>query len=139
MYDRAWIALFGLFNPTNMNLYYKAYTDEEGETLRGRCNYRIEGKGVDSRWWSITAYAEDNFLIPNEEKRYSWNKYNIQKEANGQFVIKLSKVRQEGNWIPLGDYSGNIGLALRLYHPGKLIYKNPETSKLPKITREECR
>ena len=129
----------GRHNPTNMNLYYKAYTDEEGETLRSRCDYRIEGKGVDSRWWSITVYAEDNFLIPNKEKRYSWNKYNIQKEANGQFVIKLSKARQEGNWIPLGDYSGNIGLALRLYHPGKIIYKSPETSKLPKIIREECR
>ncbi|MCD6582756.1 MAG: DUF1214 domain-containing protein [Desulfuromusa sp.] len=139
MYDRAWTALFSVFSPSNVNVYYKGYTDEDGEKLQASCNYRIEGKEIDSRWWSLTAYMEDGFLIPNEEKRYSWNKYNFQNEGNGQFVINLSKEREEINWIPLGDYTGGLSLTLRLYHPGKAFYENPETVELPKIIKEGCK
>ncbi len=138
MYDRAWTALFSVFSPSNVNVYYKAYTDEDGEKLQAGCNYRIEGKEIDARWWSLTTYMEDGFLIPNEEKRYSWNKYNIQNENDGQLVINLSKEREELNWIPLGDYSGNLSLTLRLYHPGKAFYEYPETVELPKIIKGSC-
>ena len=138
MYDKAWTALFSVLSPSNMNVYYKGYTDEDGEKLHSNCNYRIEGDKLDTRWWSLTTYMEDGFLIPNIHKRYSWNKYNVQSKENGQFTIKLSRTRQEGNWIPLGDYSGYLSLTLRLYHPGKPFYDHPKSVELPKVIKEEC-
>ncbi|MGB5092394.1 MAG: DUF1214 domain-containing protein, partial [Parvibaculum sp.] len=72
MYTRARVALFGLLAlDKKETMYFIANTDSNGEKLSGSCTYRVQGHDLAARWWSITAYASDSFLIPNEAHVFS--------------------------------------------------------------------
>ena len=103
MYERAAIATHALFVLNrDETFYYRAHTDDAGGDLDARCDYEIRGRPLDARWWSITAYGRDDFLIPNQEKRYSFNMANLAKGHDGSFVIRASARPKPGNWLPLG-------------------------------------
>src|SRR6202008_3721538 len=71
-YLRTYIALTGVLALNKSEtIYYEANRDSAGEPLDGKCSYRIDGKDPDARWWSITVYGKDHFLLPNPQKRYS--------------------------------------------------------------------
>src|SRR5678815_316989 len=71
MYLRAGIAVHGLLALNRSEtVYYTATTDSSGIALDGRCTYRVRGRDPKSRWWSITAYGPDDYLIPNTAHRY---------------------------------------------------------------------
>jgi len=137
MYTRAHVALTGLLalNKTE-TIYYSANRDSRGEPFDPACSYRIEGRDPDARWWSITAYGRDFFLIPNPQKRYAVGKTNLVRAADGSFVIRLSQVPVEGNWIATSP--DGFEITLRLYNPGPLVLSNTATVELPTITRETC-
>jgi hypothetical protein len=139
IYTRAWIAKHALLALTKSEtLYYRAYSDDEGEPLIGTCDYRIEGKALDTRWWSITAYGADDFLILNEENRYSYSGSEVAHDADGRYRIYLSRTSKEGNWLPTGNEE-RFSLTLRLYNPGQTFYQNPATVELPHIIKEGCK
>lgn len=136
-HTRAWVALHGLLALNRSEtVYYTAFRDSDGETLNGNCVYRIEGSDPDARWWSITAYAGDDFLIPNEAGRYSISKNSVVRDADGRFHATVSRGPAAGNWIPSG--AGEFSLTLRLYNPGGSILEAPATAPLPVIIREGC-
>lgn len=139
MYTRATVAIAALFalNKTE-TIYYIASGDNSGKTFRSDCDYLIEGKDLDTRWWSITAYGPDFFLIPNEHERYSCNANNVVRDKDDSFKIHVSSGEKEGNWIHSGDRDG-FYLTLRLYNPSESIYGNPGRVELPSITMRECR
>lgn len=120
-------------------IYYTASTDDAGEPLRSDCDYRIEGRPLDARWWSITVYGEDDFLIPNSRNRYSYTMNNLAYGADGSYRICLSRTPKEGNWLLTGDKLQNLSITLRLYNPGQAFYQNPGTVELPHIIKEKCR
>jgi hypothetical protein len=139
MYTRAAVALTGLFALSKEEtIYYIADSDDSGQPLHSSCNYRIEGGDINTRWWSITVYGNDNFLIPNDKNRYAYNGMNVVRRADGSYIIRLSSTLKEGNWLPTGK-EGNFSLSLRLYNPAPVVYENPGTIRLPRIIREECK
>jgi hypothetical protein len=139
MYTRAFVARFGLFALQKSEaIYYSAHTDDEGQLLRSSCDYRIEGRDIDARWWSITAYGSDQYLIPNEQNRWSFNGKNVKREADGRYVITLSSNPKGKNWLPSGNFD-QVYLTLRLYNPAQAIYENPGAIALPRIAKGECR
>lgn len=137
-YLRAWIAKHALLAlRKEETIYFSAYSDDDGEPLRGECDYRIEGRTPDARWWSITVYGEDDFLIPNEQGRYSWGSTEIALDEEGRFTIHLSRTPKRGYWLPTGE-AKRLCLSLRLYNPGPAYY-NRETLReveLPRIIKE---
>jgi hypothetical protein len=137
VYEKAIVATIGLFalNKTE-TVYYSAFTDSKGETLNSKYSYRIEGENIDTRWWSLTVYGEDSFLIPNKYKLYSYSMNNIKRESDGRYIIYLSKKQQKENWLPSGDNEQNLSLTLRLYNPSPAVYENLETIRLPRIIKE---
>lgn len=141
MYTRAAIAIEALFalNKSEV-IYYMADTDDAGQLLRSSCDYRIEGTNLDpyASWWSITVYGGDNFLIPNEQNRYSYTNKNIEYDENGNFTIFLSSTPKTGNWLPTGNQK-KITLFLRIYNPALSVYENLDTIELPHIITEECK
>jgi hypothetical protein len=140
-YLRAWVAEHGLLAlAKSETIYLTAYVDDNGGPLLGNCDYRIEGKAPDTRWWSITAYGSDDFLIPNEQRRYSWSCTEMKLEPGGRFTIYMSKTPKEGYWLPAGD-AKKLSLALRLYNPGRAYYDYAtlKTVELPHIIREGCK
>ena len=74
IYTRAAVAAAGTFaSKKPEQAYYQTEIDIEDQPLNGNCLYRLSGEDIESRWWSITAYANDGFLIENTEKLYSYN------------------------------------------------------------------
>jgi len=138
LYSRAAVARAGLFALNKSEtIYYVAGTDDEGKPLTSDCDYRIEGKDLDARWWSITLYGADFFLVPNDQKRYSFNGQNVKRKQDGSYVIFVSRTAKQDNWLPIGDQD-QFYLTLRLYNPAKSVYANPGRIELPSITREVC-
>ncbi len=139
IYLRANIAVTGLFALNKSEaVYFFANTDDSGQPLRAKCTYVIEGKPTDARWWSITAYADDNFLIPNSANRFSFNMGNLAPNANGTFMLIAAPTKQAGNWLPTGDHAGGFNLTFRIYNAAPELLADLASVPLPSIKRAEC-
>lgn len=132
LYERADIALHALFVLNHKEtLYYRARRDTAGQTLNGVCDYILRGTPPSARWWSITAYGSDDYLIANTESRFSFTAGTLALEADGSYVINVSPRPQKGNWLPVR--SAPFSLTFRLYNPAAAIAANPEVAPLPTI------
>jgi hypothetical protein len=135
-YSRAQMAILApLALPMSEVIYYVATEDDEGSPLRCDQDYRVEGSPPDARWWSVTAYASDGFLIPNKADRWSFCSETVTPAADGRFSIRLSRTEKPGDWLPTGDGLSFV-LALRVYNPGPTVRANPAVANLPAVTRE---
>ena len=116
-------------------IYLTATTDSEGNTLDAQHDYVITGMKFDARYWSITAYDEDGFLIKNSVERYSYNYENVQYGADStSYKITLSPTAKTGNWLPTGA-AKKVLLAIRLYQPADQLRNNLTEAALPVIKR----
>jgi hypothetical protein len=128
-YVRAHVAITGLLalNKSETS-YFSAEKDETGAKLSSKCIYSLKGGKLNADWWSITAYADDHFLIKNDENRFSFNNKTL---GTGTYTIKLSAEKQAGHWLPIPK-TGDFSLLLRLYKP------NGALNGLPVLTKESC-
>lgn len=118
-------------------IYFRAATDSDGNTLQGTCTYLIQGADLPARWWSITLYGTDHYLIANPENRYAYASANVAHEPDGSFAIHLSPTRQPGNWLDTAN-AAKIVLLTRLYQPHAAAAAAPSHIALPSITRQSC-
>ena len=135
--QRAFIGRIGLFALQDREaIYFIANQDNEGKPLEAKNQYLIEGQAFDAAYWSITLYGEDHFLVPNQEKRFSYNQVNVQynDSLKGQYRIQLGGAKTMENHLPMrGDQQ--VNLLLRLYQPSPKVYMNRESIALPTIKR----
>ena len=117
-------------------IYLVAETDSSGNKLRCKDTYRIEGRDIEARWWSITCYGVDDFLVPNRQDRYSYNMANLTRNADGTYTISVGQSERAGNWLPTGD-GDNFRLVLRIYNPTPTVRDRLGTIHLPEIVRED--
>jgi hypothetical protein len=137
MATRASVAVHGLLALNRSEtVYYTAVSDTGGEALDGRCDYLIAGRDPAARWWSITAYAEDDFLIPNPQNRYSISKNSVLHEAGGGFTASVSRKPTGNNVIPVAD--APFSLTLRLYNPDPRVVADPAHAALLTIQKVAC-
>jgi hypothetical protein len=137
-YLRAYIARFGLLAlNAKETMYFFADTDSEGRTLSPRCTYKITGKGLKVRWWSLTAYR-DYYLIANPQNLYSYSVTTLKAEKGNPWEIILSPKPQPGNWLPSGNQAGKLTLTLRAYNPEADFLKNLSRTDFPKIIKLNC-
>ncbi|MDO8289784.1 MAG: DUF1214 domain-containing protein [Parvibaculum sp.] len=135
---RARVALFGLLAlDKKETIYYTAGTDSAGEKLSGSCTYVLKGRDLAARWWSVTAYDRDSFLIPNEANIFSFSKPSVQREADNSYVVRISADKQPGNWLPV-KAGESFDMTARFYNPEPEVYTAPEKAELPTITKESC-
>lgn len=140
--QRAIIARMGLFALKQEEvLYFEASTDSQGRPLESQYDYELTGFDLDARYWSITLYGEDFFLIPNRADKYSLNSSTVIMKPDDikHFNITLSNKTKVNNWIPTGDKKQKIHLTLRLYNPSEKLYSDLNISNLPQIKRFENR
>jgi hypothetical protein len=137
MYTRTAVAIGGLLAlAKEETIYYNAATDSAGERFDPKCAYRVEGTDPDARWWSITAYGSDHFLIDHPAKRYAVSKTRVVRNAGGTFVVRVSTTEEAQNWIAASP--DGFQLTLRLYNPGPSVISDPAGVPLPIITKEAC-
>ena len=116
-------------------IYLSANKDSAGNEIDPQSDYVIEGKKIAARYWSITAYDQDGFLIKNPNERYSFNFKNVQYEADSSsYKIYLSPKEQKQNWLPTGD-AKKILLVIRLYQPTDSLRNNLTENVLPVIKK----
>lgn len=136
---RAVVALTGLLALNQSEtIYYTAMTDDAGAPLRSECTYRVEGTDPAARWWSITAYAADSYLIPNPEKAYSVDRTRVRRDGDGRFRIRVGGPPGDANHIATGAPGEDISLTLRLYHPDAGVAADLAGTPLPTIHAEGC-
>jgi hypothetical protein len=112
-------------------IYMIACTDSSGNKLMPNEHYIIYfSNTLPAKWWSITAYGNDNYLIPNTKNIYSYNNEDI--KNNFPFVIHLSNINNSyQNWLPSG--TTNTQLVLRLYNSN--LSNTFDVNHLPKILK----
>ncbi len=138
-YTKAYTAVKALFAMDKTEtLYFDAYEDADGEVLNSACEYTLSGKAMDARWWSVTAYGAERYLILNPVNRYSFAGEELVTSGNSRFTIRLAASEKEGNWLPTGDEE-KFSIMLRLYNPEAQVYQNLETYELPTLIKEGCR
>jgi len=136
-YLRANIAAHGLLALNRSEtIYYTATRDSDGRPLDGRCAYRLRGRDPPTRWWSVTAYGPDDFLIPGVGDRYSVSKTSIVRAEDGDWTAEVSRTAQGVNAIPVRP--GPFSLSVRLYNPDPSVAAQPMKVPLPAIIREAC-
>jgi hypothetical protein len=136
-YTRASVAVHGLLALSRIEtLYFTATQDSDGNSLDGRCTYVVSGRDPDARWWSVTAYGSDDYLIANPAHRYSVSATSVARNKDGSFAIAVGGERKDTNWIPTAD--GPFALTLRLYNPGAVTSLDPETAQLPTLKKVSC-
>jgi hypothetical protein len=138
LYQRARVAVHGLLALNRSEtIYYTAASDSAGAPLSGACRYEVFGRDPPTRWWSITAYGADDFLIPNPAGRYSASMNSVARHSDGSFMIVVAKDgTAAANWIPVAD--GRFSLTLRLYNPDGKVAADPAHIALPAIHRVQC-
>lgn len=140
LYTRAVVAVGALLALNrDETMYYVASTDSEGRTLRSRCRYRVSGPVPATRWWSVTAYAEDRFLFPNALRRYSVNGTTAPRDASGHFAFESGPAQPSAAetgvpWLPTPGDRG-LSFTLRLYNPAPGLSAAPASLAAPRIER----
>jgi hypothetical protein len=135
---RARVAWFGLLAlPAREAMYYNARTDSEGAPLRGNCTYRVSGGAMDVRWWSITLYEGEGWLVKNDAGRWSVAGNAPARDAAGNWSFVVGPKAAEGIWLPTGGVPA-FDLTLRVYHPKGALIDDPAKATLPTIRKESC-
>ena len=136
-YLRANIARHGLLALNRSEtIYYTADHDSAGGWLDGNCVYKIEGREPSARWWSITAYGADDYLMANKNGKWSVSGDTVQLKSDSSFIITASPRWAPNNWIPVTQR--RFSLTLRLYNPGVGVVNDPANAMVPTITRSVC-
>ncbi len=140
-WTRAAVAIAGLYALSREEaVYYTAFTDSAGDTLRGECRYRISGTPPPARWWSLTVYGADHYLVPNTANRYAINAGNFRPDALGRMQIALiaeAVGTAQADALPI-PAQGPYSLTLRLYNPPPSLAAQLASVPLPTIQREAC-
>lgn len=136
LYTRASVAVNGLLAlKGSETIYFSATRDANGSALSSNCSYILEGKDPAARWWSVTVYGSDGFLLPEANGKYSVSKSNVAR-TGGNFQIALTRDGSGPNGIPTG--SGDFTLTLRLYNPDASVAAAPDKAALPQLKTGAC-
>lgn len=138
-YTRAIIAKIGLLALTKEEaIYFHRYADDAGRRLRDDCAYEVRGAALPARWWSMTLYAEDEFLARNGDHAFSVDASRVSRDASGRWTAIVSPLREgAANWIS-NRGTGSFMLGLRLFNPDPRAIETPQDLTLPTIRRLSC-
>ena len=135
---RAVVAVRGLLAlPKEVARYFSATTDSAGRRLDGRCTYRVEGGALPARWWSVTVYDPQGWLIANPAHRHSIGSARVPVTGDGRWAFLVGPATDRAGTVPTGT-TGPFDLTLRAYHPRGDMLHNPARVAMPVVTRTEC-
>mgnify|MGYP001612849531 CR=1 FL=1 len=137
-WERAAIAIAGLYALSRDEaIYFTAFTDSSGNKLRGDCRYRVRGAAPSARWWSLTLYGADHYLVPNSADVYAQSPASLPPMVDGRFDIAVAPNVTGPATLP-SPASGAFSLTLRLYNPPTEVLGQLPALALPEIQREGC-
>lgn len=135
-YTRAIIARAGLLALSAREaVYFSLYEDEHGRPLSESCVYELNGRPLDARWWSVTLYADDNFLAQNTDSAHSIDASRAGNDA--PWKVRISPVRGDAQyWLSSREARRGFVIMLRVYNPQRNF--RPSEQALPVLTTISC-
>jgi hypothetical protein len=113
-------------------------SDDNGASLDGRCDIRIEGRLPPARFWTLTIYDSRGRLIDNAGERWGFNSAEVLWAPNANVDIVLAPRARSGNWIPTAGRDHIVAI-LRLYDaPVGLGSRSADAIEMPTIRQEFC-
>lgn len=136
-YTRAIVAARGLLALSAREaIYFSRTTDAVGAPLREGCVYRVSGDAMPARWWSLTAYAPDEFLPQNTDNALS---YDATRAGPGAWSVQVGGPRPaDGGWISTAAAGEGFTLMLRLYRPEPALLGFVGQLPAPQIETVSC-
>ena len=135
-FTRAVVSLRGILAlPAHEARYYNAAVDSAGDPLDGKCKYRVSGKAIPTKWWSLTLYDHPGYLVANQANVFSVGSAKVPDPANWSVVV--APAEQSGLWLPTGRIE-RFELTLRTYLPDDGGVGNLTRDQLPSIVKEGC-
>lgn len=137
-YTRAIIAREGLLALSAREArYYTLWRDDQNQPLQESCVYVLAGRALDTRWWSVTLYADDGFLARNADHAGSIDASRVTPAADGTWQARVAPVRGDAQyWLSSRNAGRDFSLTLRVYNPSSDFDASAET--LPQLTRVSC-
>lgn len=134
-YTRAIVAKVGLLALSSREaIYFNLDRDDRGDRLSESCIYELTGRDLDTRWWSVTLYADDNYLAQNTDHAASIDASHI---SSGRWRARVAPVRGDATyWLSSRAAGRNFTLTLRAYNPHRDF--RPSAESLPQLTRISC-
>lgn len=135
-YTRAIIARAGLLALSAREaVYFSLYEDEQGRPLSESCVYELNGRPLDARWWSVTLYADDNFLAQNTDSAHSVDATRVGNDE--PWAARISPVRGDAqHWLSSREARRGFVIMLRVYNPQRDF--RPSEQSLPVLTTVSC-
>ncbi len=135
-YTRAIIARDGLLALSAREaLYFSLYEDENGQPLDESCIYELSGPPLAARWWSVTLYAADNYLVRNNDHAGSVDASRL--GLTNAWRVRIAPVRgNEPNWLSSRSAGRDFSLTLRVYNPQHDF--RPSAESLPTLRTVSC-
>lgn len=138
MYTRAWYTLTALFGlKKDEQIYFVAETDHTGAPLKAEADYLVRGGSLDCRWWNITVYGQDRYLIKHPENRYSFSNFDLLDNNKDRYEFQLSSKQKKGHWLFTGRKGNRFSLMLRINNPPRHMIDRPGEILLPEIRRKD--
>lgn len=136
---RARVALTGLLALNRSQaIYFTRNIDDLGEPLREECQYRLSGGPLPGRWWSITAYAADNFLPQNSDEALSVDASEVTLDDRGNWQAEAGPAPAPGlPWLSTRA-AGRFDLTLRIYNPTPRAQDDFSSIQFPRVERVSC-
>lgn len=139
IYTKAYVARRGLLALSRAEtIYFMRSQDDQGRKLDPNCQYQIVGSAdLPARWWSITLYAEDDYLTQNGDDAHSVSASTIDVTKLLKIHLGPSRPATNADWIS-SDQAGAYSLTLRMYNPYEIALSDPESLDLPDVKRISC-
>ena len=117
---------------------FYARTDNDGESLDGRCDVLVSGITPQARFWTLTLYDPDGRLVANSVQRQGFTSQEIIRKSDGSFAVIVGPRVRPGNWLPTGGVE-KYQLVLRLYDtPIGMATRGGAEAPMPSITKMVC-
>ena len=110
--------------------------DQSGHALSGECEYRVSGRMLPARLWSISVTSPEGLPPASPIGRSGFTSGGLLRDGEGGFTLRLSHLARAGNWLPVPE--GPFRLALHLYD-AVLASGGDQEKPLPRIERIGCR
>ncbi|MDB5524854.1 MAG: hypothetical protein JWM58_2617 [Rhizobium sp.] len=131
---RAGRLLFG----TAEGLIFQADADQDGKRLSPACTYEITGQTPPARFWTL--YAADSLnepLDPGPERPAAFNSWNVLRQPDGAFTVRISASAQPGNWLAVSR-SRPYRLVLSLLDTPTAGSSGVLEIQMPALTKVSC-
>lgn len=116
-------------------VYFTAWEDDQGRPLDADCRYAVSGQDMPTRWWSLTLYAEDDFLPRNGDDAHALTRTDL---GEGEWnAIAAPEPFGSTPWLSTRN-AGTFSITLRLYHPEDVVRDAPESLSLPSVQLLDC-